>query len=58
LAVSLGCVDSLIQHPASMTNACVSKEKRMKSGINDGLIRVSVGIECIDDLIGALDKAL
>ncbi len=58
LAVSLGCVDSLIQHPASMTHACVPKDKREKGGVTDGLIRVSVGIEDRDDLIQALDEAL
>ncbi|MFH1727730.1 MAG: PLP-dependent aspartate aminotransferase family protein [Pseudomonadota bacterium] len=58
LAVSLGCVDSLIQHPASMTHACVPKEKREKGGITDGLVRVSVGIEDIEDLIKAMDEAL
>jgi len=58
LAVSLGCVDSLIQHPASMTHACVPEEKRLKGGITDGLVRISVGIEDVDDLIRALDKAL
>lgn len=58
LAVSLGCVDSLIQHPASMTHACVPPEKRAKGGITDGLVRVSVGIEDVEDLIRALDEAL
>jgi len=58
LAVSLGCVDSLIQHPASMTHACVPRDKRLKGGISDGLVRVSVGIEDKEDLIRALDKAL
>jgi methionine-gamma-lyase len=58
LAVSLGCVDSLIQHPASMTHACVPKEKREKAGITDGLVRISVGVEDSDDLIRALDEAL
>ncbi len=58
LAVSLGCVDSLIQHPASMTHACVSKEKREKAGVTDGLIRISVGVEESEDLIKALDQAL
>jgi methionine-gamma-lyase len=58
LAVSLGCVDSLIQHPASMTHACVPREKREKAGINDGLVRVSVGLEDVADLVGALDEAL
>ncbi|MFH1132835.1 MAG: PLP-dependent aspartate aminotransferase family protein [Pseudomonadota bacterium] len=58
LAVSLGCVDSLIQHPASMTHACVAPEKREKAGVTDGLIRISVGIENEEDLIQALDDAL
>jgi methionine-gamma-lyase len=58
LAVSLGCVDSLIQHPASMTHACVPKEKREKAGVTDGLIRISVGIENVDDLIRALEEGL
>ncbi|MBW2526807.1 MAG: PLP-dependent transferase [Deltaproteobacteria bacterium] len=58
LAVSLGCVDSLIQHPASMTHACVPKEKRERAGINDGLVRISVGIENVEDLIRALERAL
>jgi methionine-gamma-lyase len=56
--VSLGCVDSLIQHPASMTHACVPKEKRLKGGISDGLVRMSVGIEDVQDLIRALDDGL
>lgn len=58
LAVSLGCVDSLIQHPASMTHACVPKKKREKAGLTDGLIRISVGIEDVDDLLQALDDGL
>lgn len=58
LAVSLGCVDSLIQHPASMTHACVPKEKREKVGVTDGLVRISVGVEDLNDLISALDEAL
>jgi methionine-gamma-lyase len=58
LAVSLGCVDSLIQHPASMTHACMNKESRLKGGITDGLVRVSVGVEDVADLIQALDDAL
>jgi len=58
LAVSLGNVDSLIQHPASMTHAAVPPEERAKAGISDGLIRLSVGIEDIDDLISDLDRAL
>jgi methionine-gamma-lyase len=58
LAVSLGCVDSLIQHPASMTHASMSPEARAKCGITDGLIRLSVGIEEPEDIISDLDDAL
>lgn len=58
LAVSLGCVDSMIQHPASMTHACIPKEEREKSGITDGLVRLSVGIEEVEDIIADLDQAL
>lgn len=58
LAVSLGCVDSLIQHPASMTHAGVPQAKRLKGGITDGLVRASIGIEDPEDLIRALDEAL
>jgi methionine-gamma-lyase len=58
LAVSLGCVDSLIQHPASMTHACVPKAKREKGGLKDGLVRISVGVENVEDLIHALDDGL
>ena len=58
LAVSLGCVDSLIQHPASMTHGSVPREKKLKGGITDGLVRISVGIEDPEDLINALEEAL
>lgn len=58
LAVSLGCVDSLIQHPASMTHSPVPREERLKAGITDGLVRLSVGIEGIDDIIADLAQAL
>ena len=58
LAVSLGCVDSLIQHPASMTHASVPAEKKAKGGITDGLVRASIGIEDPADLVRALDQAL
>lgn len=58
LAVSLGNVDSLIEHPASMTHAIVPKEEREKIGITDGLVRLSVGIEDSEDLIRDLDHAL
>ncbi|MTI65194.1 MAG: methionine gamma-lyase [Firmicutes bacterium] len=58
LAVSLGTVDSLIQHPASMTHSPVDREDRLKGGITDGLIRFSVGIEEPEDIINDLDNAL
>ncbi|BES66547.1 methionine gamma-lyase [Gottschalkiaceae bacterium SANA] len=56
LAVSLGGVDSLIQHPASMTHAGIPEPERIKAGITNELVRVSVGIEDIEDLIEDLDK--
>ncbi len=58
LAVSLGCVDSLIEHPASMTHSGVPHEERLKAGITDGLVRLSVGIEDADDIISDLGQAL
>ena len=58
LAVSLGNVDSLIQHPASMTHAAMSPEDRLEFGITDSLIRFSVGIENIEDVIADFDQAL
>jgi len=58
LAVSLGGVETLIQHPASMTHSKLSSEARIKAGITDGLVRLSVGIEDADDIIGDLDQAL
>lgn len=57
LAESLGGVESLIEHPAIMTHASIPKEVREKSGISDGLIRLSVGIEDVDDLIADLEAA-
>jgi len=57
LAESLGGVESLVGHPASMTHAAMPKEQRMQSGITDSLIRISVGVEYIDDLIADLDQA-
>ncbi|MDV2884190.1 methionine gamma-lyase [Alkalihalophilus pseudofirmus] len=57
-AVSLGDVDSLIQHPASMTHSVVPHEERIKMGIADGLIRLSVGIENVEDIIYDLEQAL
>jgi methionine-gamma-lyase len=58
LAVSLGGTESLISHPASTTHSGVAKETRDRLGINDGLIRISVGIEDADDLIADLSAAL
>jgi len=58
LAESLGGVESLIGHPALMTHASVPKEMRERMGVSDGLLRLSVGIEDIDDLIADLDQAL
>lgn len=58
LAESLGGVESLINHPASMTHASVPKEERLKTGLVDSLIRLSVGIEDIEDLLEDLDQAL
>jgi len=58
LAESLGGVESLINHPASMTHASIPREERIKNGLSDGLIRLSVGIEDADDLIEDLDKAI
>jgi cystathionine beta-lyase len=58
LAESLGGVESLIGHPATMTHAAVPREERIASGISDSLIRISVGIEDIDDLIEDLKQAM
>ena len=58
LAESLGGVESLVGHPASMTHASIPKAEREKSGVVDGLIRLSVGIEDSDDLIADLKQAL
>lgn len=58
LAESLGGVESLIEHPAIMTHASIPKENREKLGILDNFVRISVGIEDIDDLIADLDRAL
>jgi methionine-gamma-lyase len=58
LAVSLGAVDTLISHPASMTHAGVPKDVRIKTGITDELVRLSVGIEDAEDIIADLDQAL
>lgn len=58
LAESLGGVESLAGHPASMTHASIPKEEREKTGVVDSLIRLSVGIEDIDDLIADLEQAI
>ena len=58
LAVSLGTIDSLIQHPASMTHSSVPADLRKQVGITDGLVRLSVGIENVEDIIADLDQAL
>jgi methionine-gamma-lyase len=58
LAVSLGGVESLIQHPASMTHYSMGKEARLAGGITEGLVRLSVGIENVNDIIADLEKGL
>jgi cystathionine beta-lyase len=58
LAESLGGVESLINHPASMTHASIPKDERIKSGLVDSLIRLSIGVEDIDDLLTDLGQAL
>jgi methionine-gamma-lyase len=58
LAVSLGNLDTLIEHPASMTHRTVPPEVRAQTGIGDGLIRLSVGLEAAEDIIVDLERAL
>ena len=58
LAVSLGGIETLIQHPASMTHSKISREGKLEAGITDGLVRLSVGIEDAEDIIADLDQAL
>ena len=58
LAVSLGGIETLIQHPASMTHAKVPHESKLKAGITDDLIRLAVGCEGVEDLMDDLDQAL
>jgi len=58
LAVSLGTIDSLIQHPASMTHSHVPKELMKKQGLTESMIRISVGCEDIEDLIADVEQAL
>lgn len=58
LAESLGGVESLINHPASMTHASIPKEERLKNGLSDSLIRLSIGVEDVEDLIQDLENTL
>ncbi|MGL1889828.1 MAG: PLP-dependent aspartate aminotransferase family protein, partial [Reichenbachiella sp.] len=58
LAESLGGVESLCGHPASMTHASIPREDRLKMGLKDSLIRLSVGIEDVEDLVDDLEQAL
>ena len=58
LAVSLGDAETLIQHPASMTHSPYTKEERLAAGITDGLVRLSVGLENIEDIIADLEYGL
>ncbi len=58
LAVSLGGIETLIQHPASMTHSKLSKEAKENAGISDGLVRLSVGIEEVEDIIADLEQSL
>ena len=58
LAESLGGVESLIGHPASMTHAAVPQALRLEMGLTDSLLRLSVGVEEVDDLLADLDQAL
>ena len=57
LGESLGGVETLISHPATMTHASVPAEDRARMGITDGLVRISVGIEDVEDLIADLENA-
>jgi cystathionine gamma-synthase len=58
LAESLGGVESLVAHPASMTHASMTPDARLRAGITDGVIRLSIGIEDPKDLVADLDQAL
>ena len=58
LAESLGGVETLISHPATMTHAALGEKGRREIGITDGLVRISVGIENVDDIMDDLDQAL
>ena len=58
LAESLGGVESLINHPATMTHASIPRDERIRNGLTDSLIRLSVGVEDADDLISDLEQAI
>ena len=58
LAESLGGVESLIEHPAIMTHASIPREVREEIGISDGLVRLSVGIESLEDLVEDIENSL
>ena len=58
LAESLGGVESLVDHPVSMTHGAIPREERIKAGFQDGLIRLSVGIEDVEDLLEDVDRAI
>jgi cystathionine gamma-lyase/cystathionine beta-lyase/cystathionine gamma-lyase/homocysteine desulfhydrase len=58
LGESLGGVETLISHPATMTHAAVGEEGRTKIGLTDGMVRISVGIEDVDDILADLEQAL
>jgi len=58
LATSLGGVETILQHSASMTHATLSPEERLKAGVTDGMIRLSVGIEDVNDLLADIEQAL
>jgi len=58
LAENLGSVESLITHPVTMTHAGIDREERLRVGISDGLVRLSVGLEDVEDLVEDLAQAL
>jgi cystathionine beta-lyase/cystathionine gamma-synthase len=58
LGESLGGVETLISHPASMTHAALGEAGRKKIGLTDGMVRISVGVEDVDDILGDLEQAL
>lgn len=58
LAVSLGGTESLIEHPASMTHAMIPREDRLAGGLKDGLVRISIGLESVDDILEDIKQAI